>query len=411
VLSDRYCLIARDRRGWMWFGGDRGLDVFDGHTWRRYSQDDGLIWNDIAAKAFWADPDGSVWIGTGGGLSHLTAVEPAQDLPAPAFVSTRVANRDIVNGESVRWTLDSFTFRLACLTFRNEKSVRFRYRLTGIEQNWTETSQSEIRYPQLPPGSYQFEAAAVLDSRPIVSPIATFRFRVLPPWWRTPSFYIALAVLFLGLIFVIWIWSNRQVIARQNALKLLVKARTLELESEKAELIKAKAFLAQQAKQDFLTGLLNRGAISQVIEQEMERAQRERSSLTVVMVDLDHFKEVNDSYGHLFGDDVLREFAKRLSSNLRPYDRAGRFGGEEFLVVMPGLSQDSLDRIRNLHRQVTLDSFVVGSVSLRISCSFGVAQFRPELNTLESLLNLADKALYAAKANGRDRVETADGLN
>jgi len=212
------------------------------------------------------------------------------------------------------------------------------------------------------------------------------------------------------LMFLIWLWSNRQVIARQKALGLLVEERTRELESEKAELVKAKAVLAQQARHDFLTGLLNRGAISQVIEDEMKRAARDRCMLTVVMVDLDHFKRVNDTHGHLVGDDVLREVARRLSSNLRTYDRVGRFGGEEFVIVMPGFADDSLERIKDLHRQAMEDPFVVGNISLRLTCSFGVAKFRPELSRLESLLNLADQALYAAKANGRDRVETADTL-
>ncbi len=408
TLSNLYCLIARDNRGWMWFGGDSGVELYDGHGWRRFTQDDGLIWNDIAAKAFWGDTDGSVWIGTGGGASHFTANDPAQSLPAPELVSTRLANREISSGANIRWSSDSITFRLASLSFRNEKSVRYRYRLAGLESEWTETAQHEIRYPQLPPGDYRFEAVSFLDSTSVASPVTTFSFTILPPWWRTKTFYAAFDAAILGLILLVWLWSNRQVIARQNELKLLVEERTSELENEKTELIKAKAILAQQARHDFLTGLLNRGAISEVIEEEMNRALREQSSLAVVMVDMDHFKAINDTHGHLVGDDVLREIARRLSSNLRAYDRIGRFGGEEFLIVMPGFSEDSLQRIKDLHRQATKDPFVMGDVSLRITCSFGVAQFRPKHSTLESLLNDADQALYAAKANGRDRVETAE---
>jgi diguanylate cyclase (GGDEF)-like protein len=408
LLSDRYCLIARDGRGWMWFGGDGGLEVYDGRAWRRITQDDGLIWNDIAAKAYWGDADGSVWIGTGGGVSHFTAIDSAQSLPAPTLVSTRLASREISSGASVRWSQDPITFRVASLSFRNEKPVRFRYRLAGLETEWTETAQHEIRYAQLPPGEYRFETVSLLGSGAAVSPLTTFSFRVLPPWWRTKSFFAILATAIVGLIILIWRWSNRQVMARQNELRLLVEERTHELESEKAELLKAKAILAQQARHDFLTGLLNRGAISEVIEEEMNRARRDRSSLAVVMVDMDHFKKVNDTYGHLVGDEALRETARRLSGNLRAYDRVGRFGGEEFVIVMPGISEDSLQRIMELHRQVTQDSFAVGDVSLRLTCSFGVAQFRPEHSTLESLLDLADQALYTAKANGRNRVETAE---
>jgi diguanylate cyclase (GGDEF)-like protein len=214
----------------------------------------------------------------------------------------------------------------------------------------------------------------------------------------------------MALIFFTWRWSNRQVFMRQRELGLLVEQRTRELEREKAELLKSRAILADQARSDFLTGLLNRGAISQLIEIEMKRARRFRSSLTVVLMDLDNFKKVNDTYGHLVGDEVLREVARRLSANLRAYDRVGRFGGEEFLIVMPGLSHDSPYRIHELHRDTMRDPIVVGELSLQLTCSFGVAQFSPEQIRLESLLDLADRALYLAKANGRNRIESSESL-
>ena len=410
LLSDRYCLIARDGHGWMWFGGDRGLDVFDGKSWRRYTENDGLIWNDIAAKAFWFDSDGSMWIGTGGGVSHFMATGPPPGLPSPELVSVRLDNRDIPGGAGVRWSTDTITFRLASLSFRNQESVKYRYRLAGLESDWTETAQHEIRYPQLPPGGYRFEAQSFLASTSIASPVSTFSFTVLPPWWQTNIFHASLAIGILALIFFIWRWVNRKMIARQNELRNLVKARTRELETEKAELVKAKSILAEQARSDFLTGLLNRGAISQLIEIEMKRARRFRSPLTVVLMDLDLFKKVNDTHGHLVGDEVLREVARRLTARMRAYDRVGRFGGEEFLIAMPGLSENSFQRIHDLHRDAMRDPVVVGNLSLQLTCSFGVAHFTPELTTLESLLDLADRALYLAKANGRNRIEIAESV-
>jgi diguanylate cyclase (GGDEF)-like protein len=188
-------------------------------------------------------------------------------------------------------------------------------------------------------------------------------------------------------------------------LEAVVKERTRELEADKIELIEAKAALGEQASRDFLTGLLNRGAILRALEQEMRRSQRERSPFAVVLIDLDHFKDVNDSHGQLVGDEVLREFARRVNSCLRPYDHVGRFGGEEFLILLPGMKDESAERIDELHRQITQDPFMCGDTELRISCSFGVAWFRSELITTEALLDLADQALYAAKALGQNRVE------
>lgn len=239
-------------------------------------------------------------------------------------------------------------------------------------------------------------------------PLSTLSFEILPPWWKSRPFYGVVCIALPASVFITWRWSNRLIIARQNRLKAPVKERTRALEAEKAELLSARAALVEQASRDFLTGLLNRGAIFGVLQQEMERAKREQYSFAAVFVDLDHFKRVNDTYGHLVGDDVLREFARRIAANLRPYDQVGRFGGEELLILMPGLSSDSEARIHELHRKISQEPYVVGKLVLPITCSFGVAWFNSEMDTAESLLNLADQALCAAKANGRNRVEVAN---
>lgn len=235
-----------------------------------------------------------------------------------------------------------------------------------------------------------------------------FDFHPVHSSWRST---LGFAVLFLlavaGLTFAEWRW----LVARQRHLRTLVKERTQELEQEKAELIRAKAALVELAARDSLTGLFNRGAIFEILEQEVKRARRERCSFAVVLTDLDNFKRVNDTYGHLTGDEVLREFARRIHKNLRPYDRVGRFGGEELLVLMPGMRDESAARIRELHQQVTQEPFVIGELVLRVTCSFGIAWFPAPLNTVESLVSLADQALYAAKANGRNRVEVGERLS
>ncbi len=239
------------------------------------------------------------------------------------------------------------------------------------------------------------------------------RVRSDPPgksvWWHTLKFYVVCCLAVLGLTFAEWRWM----IARQDELRAMVKERTRELEAEKAELLKTKAALVQLAARDFLTGIFNRGAIFDLLEQEMMRCRREEYSFAVVLTDLDNFKRINDTYGHLVGDEVLREFARRIIRNLRPYDNVGRFGGEELLVLMPkvlmpNMKDDLGERIRQLHAQVTREPFILGDLELQVTCSFGVAWFATPLDSVESLLRLADQALYAAKANGRNRVEIAE---
>jgi diguanylate cyclase (GGDEF)-like protein len=406
ITSDQYALIGRDPRGWMWFGGDRGVDVFDGSNWRQYTQDDGLVWNDVAAKAFLAEPDGSIWIGTGGGLSHLRRMTPIARPPAPTFVSSRFGTRNLENGAVVPWGGEPLTIDLASLSFRNERARRFRYRLRELEPGWTETAQHEIHYAQLPPGHYQFEVVALGSSKASISPVTTLSFEIKPPWWRTRWFFAFVLAASIVLLLFLWSWSNRRIIAREAELKRIVKARTRELEAEKAELLQAKAALAEQATHDSLTGMLNRAAILQVVEQEILRATREQTSFAVVLADLDHFKVVNDTYGHLAGDEVLRQFARRLSHMLRSYDRVGRYGGEEVLIVIPGLSGENARRISKLHGRLLEEPYVHEDLRLMVTCSFGVAWFHPA-DTVESLLSSADQALYRAKANGRARVAEA----
>lgn len=165
--------------------------------------------------------------------------------------------------------------------------------------------------------------------------------------------------------------------------------------------------LAHAAITDALTGSLNRGATYARLAEEFERARREKQPLSVIMLDLDNFKRINDTYGHATGDCALREFVERVKSSVRAYDIVGRVGGEEFLIVSPGADTHTayglafrvLDGIRS--------GPLVCKVGLTITASAGVAEMTPSDESIDTLIGRADAALYRAKDNGRDRVETA----
>jgi len=165
--------------------------------------------------------------------------------------------------------------------------------------------------------------------------------------------------------------------------------------------------LERQATHDALTGLWNRAAILNILELELQRAERTHQSVGVVMLDVDHFKMVNDLYGHTAGDHMLRKLAQVMASMLRPYDSLGRWGGEEFLIVVPlyGASAATLlaERIRETVAAAHID---LGSceVSATISAGVATATWRSEM---ESALHAADEACYQAKKLGRNRVEVA----
>lgn len=165
--------------------------------------------------------------------------------------------------------------------------------------------------------------------------------------------------------------------------------------------------LRREATHDGLTGVWNRAGIISILEREMLRAERQKQSLSVIMMDVDHFKSVNDAYGHLAGDAVLRNLVQQLATILRPYDSLGRFGGEEFLIVVPGSgaaqTKELSERIR---AHIAENPVPLSGAPISITVSAGVAAYKPG-STLESLLHLADTALYSAKRTGRNCVELA----
>lgn len=165
--------------------------------------------------------------------------------------------------------------------------------------------------------------------------------------------------------------------------------------------------LRTQAMYDSLTGLWNRNTILERLQQELNRAERENSSLGLIMADLDHFKQINDKHGHLVGDMVLREAARRLQSSLRSYDRIGRYGGEEFLVIVPGCSLEQAHVVAEKMRvSIEEQPFDIGEGQLQVTLSLGVGRQRTAFgDSSAALISSADAALYRAKHGGRNRVE------
>ena len=185
--------------------------------------------------------------------------------------------------------------------------------------------------------------------------------------------------------------------------RLRAGRRILDLQQQ---LVSAGERLRVQATYDSLTGLLNRPVILEGLDREVARSGRERNELAVLMADIDHFKSINDSRGHLVGDAVLRQIAERMQSAVRVYDSVGRYGGEEFLIVCPGCNSETAGELAERIRvSVSSKPVCVSGQELNVTLSIGVAVTGNGLRESTELLRTADDASYMAKRCGRDRVE------
>jgi diguanylate cyclase (GGDEF)-like protein len=173
------------------------------------------------------------------------------------------------------------------------------------------------------------------------------------------------------------------------------------------ELKAANKRIEELAELDELTGSYNRRCIMRMLDDEIARAQRINTPCSIALIDLDWFKRINDAYGHPIGDEVLRTFAITVFANIRNIDRFGRYGGEEFLLVLPDTSNDVAARILDRLRAIIADlDWSAFSPGMRVTISAGVATLRPD-ETADTFLARADNALYAAKAQGRNRIANA----
>ena len=173
------------------------------------------------------------------------------------------------------------------------------------------------------------------------------------------------------------------------------------------ELKAANKRIEELAELDELTGSFNRRCIMRMLDDEIARALRSKAACSIALIDLDWFKRINDAYGHPTGDEVLRTFAITVFANIRNIDRFGRYGGEEFLLVLPDTENDDairmLDRLRAIIADLDWSAFSQG---MQVTISAGVATLRPD-ETEDLFLARADSALYAAKAKGRNRIANA----
>ncbi len=381
--------VMVDHRGWVWAGTALGVSVFDGQHWVSVDVDSGMISDDVEQKGIREDPDGSVWIATPEGFSHL--LDPAwlfTDRPLEVVVSqARLGTRPVL-GPRMPFTEDALSIELGTPNYGAEQSLLFRYRLSGVDAGWVDSASGVVRYAFVPPGKHMLTVLGYDELTHRWSPPAKLLVDVAFPWWRRWWSETIWGLLAAGLAWGVMHLRLHAVLARQA-----------ELERHVAEATKALRF---QAAHDSLTGLLTRSEIEGRLAAKLASGEIGHE-MVIALIDIDHFKRVNDDHGHLGGDDILRALGRLVSESIREDEYAGRYGGEEILLVLDNSDGRGTERVLNLHLAVRHAIFELADAAIRVTCSIGLAWAIPG-DDWESLIGRADGALYKAKEGGRDRV-------
>jgi diguanylate cyclase (GGDEF)-like protein len=296
------------------------------------------------------------------------------------------------------WRSDAaFDVHLSSHSFSRSGQTEFRYRLIGLSSRWFGSRSPEIHVPALDAGNYRLEVVAVDGPHARTSPTMSMSFEVLPPWWRTVAFRVVLVLFGVLLLALGWRWQTVKLRARRTALETEFRERQALLE---------------RATRDALTGLWNRATILDVLARETTHAQRTGSPLSVGIIDVDHFKHINDNYGHMRGDEVLRVLSRRLTAELRHGDWLGRYGGEELMMVLPGWDRAEVElAAERLRKCVSDEPILVNGQTIKVTISMGIARCESPTDKADDVVARADAALYDAKRAGRDRVAYAMGTH
>ncbi len=400
--------LAEDPRGAIWVGTSQGVvRMAPGGEQRLFTPEDGLAAWETNEHGLLAEAGGRVWIGTIGGLSRYdpTLDRPLREAPPLVVERAELPGRSVDFPErlDLDWRDRHVTVHVAVLAYRDHSRCGYRARLEGVDPGWLPVRRPdrELRYTNLPPGTTRLHlqplSAAGIPGPEVVLPIS-----VQAPLWMRRWFQGTLLLLLVLVGVAVHQWRMAWLKKRARELEEEVAARTREL-----------AGLAEQlehlANHDPLTGLPNRRMVRSALEDVLHLHEGFRRRCGVLLLDVDRFKEVNDVFGHVEGDRVLREVARQLREFIRPGDVAGRFGGDEFLVVLPGADREAVEAVA---RRVSGISVTAGEGerTLQVTVSIGAVAVPggPGTATPERVLLRADDLLYRVKKGGRGSWECGE---
>lgn len=393
---------------WVLTTGGVARRLEDQDRFVSYGLADGLPGLALQRNAASVAGDGRIVLGTSNGAVRVDPEQPPRGLNAPRTVLSRLWLDGVDMTRSINPALPGLELphdhrdlmlQFAVLDFHEPERNLARYRLRGFEDEFGElTANRMVRYMNLPPGGYVLEVEG-WSSRGVPGDQAMqIQIQVNAPWWHSPWSWLAAALLFASLIGLTIQLRLRALKHSNERLQTQVNTRTHELEL-------ANQRLKAQSAQDFLTGLLNRRGLTNEFRVMERLASRQGGPMSLILFDLDHFKRINDRLGHEAGDEVLRQIGEILAGTLRAQDIAARWGGEEFLIILPNTElAGALQVCEKIRLQIHGISGPGLPIGLRVSATFGVVSGQVGEYTLEAWIQQADQYLYQGKRAGRDCV-------
>lgn len=415
LANDNVAALLADRRGRIWTTGASGISVLDpgGRRVRVVSRRDGLPPDAFNQRVAATTHDGDLLFG---GTDGVLVLRPDRMLAArPPSSATLVVSEVEQDGRVVPIApsperqairIDGHTIRIAfALTdYASPQEITYRYRLRGFDGEWIQLPDSvpaTAIYTNLPGGEYVLDLQAYIPGVHPRTVDTAIELSVARAW--VELWYVRLAAALIGILAVIGIVQARTLLLRQRtrALERMVGQRTSELRA-------ANVTLAHLASTDSLTGLANRRTLLARLEAARETAMRTGHGYAVAMVDIDHFKRVNDTYGHHSGDQVVQAVAARVAAGVRGIDCVARYGGEELAILFAeSNAAEAMAITERLRQAVARLPIEVDGLRIPVTISGGVAAASgTELPA--SVLHRADLAMYRAKRTGRNRIEQAD---
>jgi len=428
--------ILDDDSGHLWMSSNRGIyrvakSDIEGSSgprhrpipWRLFGTADGMESSECNGgnqPAGLRTRDGRLWFPT---LKGAVVVDPENlsnnAVPPPVRIEEVIADKqrlDLYAAAHVSPGAGSLEFHYAGLSFLAPQRVRFRYRLEPFDREWTDAgTRRAAYYTNVPPGRYEFRVTACNNDGVWNETGASFSFALAPHLWQTRWFFSLCAGAVLFVATGLYRLRVRGLTRRKAELVRLVGERTRQLEEANQRLEQANRALRRLSSQDGLTGIANRRQFDEVLDLEWRRAYRAESPLSLLMIDIDHFKAFNDAHGHQRGDDYLKGIAAALRDGMnRPGDIVARYGGEEFAVILPATDEGGAlscaERLRAAVLALEIPHDRPGA-PLTATVSIGVATVLPREGTSSAtLIAAADEALYRAKSEGRNRVRVAQGV-